>query len=214
MTDSFTGVLLKKGIRPGDHVALWGYNSGNWAVTYFSIIKAGAVAVLMNYSLPSKDIADLLELTDSKFIFYGNNRELTKDVDAVTKLADSVGIKHENLFNFSSAAFDFKSLLKENIDVSGIKAYCEKEDSKRTAVIIFTTGTTALPKAVQLSQYGIINDGYGMGEKYPDAICASLGETVERCSIALDLWLQAFILQKVIRFIFMKLLSRKKLSAL
>lgn len=178
ITDKFAAKIVQMGVKEGDHVALWGYNSGNWAVTYFSIIKAGAVAVLMNYSLPSKDIADLLELTDSKFIFYGNNRELTKDVDAVTKLADSVGIKHENLFNFSSAAFDFKSLLKENIDVSGIKAYCEKEDSKRTAVIIFTTGTTALPKAVQLSQYGIINDGYGYGEKYAsargDSICNTL----------------------------------------
>ena len=39
-------------------------------------------------------------------------------------------------------------------------AYSRDEDSKRTSFIIFTTGTTSKPKAVQLSQFGILNHIY------------------------------------------------------
>ncbi len=176
ITDKFAAKLRDFGIKPGDRAALWGYNSPEWFIAYASIIKAGGVAVLMNYSLPSKDIGDLIELTDSKFIIYGNNRELSKNRDTVAKLADACGISQKSLFNYAET--DFKALLSEDVDVSQIAAFAETDDPRRTALIIFTTGTTALPKAVQLSQSSVINDAYGYGEKYAsargDSLCSAL----------------------------------------
>ena len=176
LTDKFAAKLIDFGVKPGDRAALWGYNSAEWFIVYASIIKAGAVAVLMNYSLPAKDIKDLIELTDSKFIIYGNNRALAKDKDAVFALADACGIEQKNILNYNAQIF--KPLLKETVDLSAVRALDKTEDPRRTAVVIFTTGTTALPKAVQLSQFSIINDAYGYGEKYAsargDVLCNTL----------------------------------------
>ena len=88
ITDVYASKIIQMGVQKGDHVALWGFNSANWFLTYVSIIKAGAVAVLLNYSLPVKDLAELVEFTDSKIVFYGRNRELTKDTDAAKRLAE------------------------------------------------------------------------------------------------------------------------------
>ena len=63
MTDSFTGVLLKKGIKPGDHVALWGTNTGNWLAAFLGIQQVGAVAVLVNYALGVDDVTALMKMT-------------------------------------------------------------------------------------------------------------------------------------------------------
>ena len=167
LTDKFAAKLIDFGVKKGDHAALWGYNSAEWFIAYASIIKAGAVAVLMNYSLPAGDVKDLLELTDCKFIIYGNLRALEKDKDAVSALADSCGIDKKNLLNYKPEIF--KELLKETVDLKAVEALAKDEDQKRTAVVIFTTGTTALPKAVQLSQFSIINDAYGYGEKFTSA---------------------------------------------
>lgn len=122
ITDVFAAKIIGFGIKKNDHVALWGYNCANWFVTYLSIIKAGAVAVLLNYSLPVKDLADLMELTDAKFIFYGNNRETSKDVDAAVKLAELSKLSKDKMFNFSGEAFDFKTYLNDSIDTSAVKA--------------------------------------------------------------------------------------------
>ncbi len=43
--DAFTETLIKSGVKKGDHVALWGYNSVNWFVAFQAIIKIGATAV-------------------------------------------------------------------------------------------------------------------------------------------------------------------------
>lgn len=178
ITDVFAAKIIGFGIKKNDHVALWGYNCANWFVTYLSIIKAGAVAVLLNYSLPVKDLADLMELTDAKFIFYGNNRETSKDVDAAVKLAELSKLSKDKMFNFSGEAFDFKTYLNDSIDTSAVKAITESDNPRRDAIIIFTTGTTALPKAVLLSQYGVINDGIGYGDKYKDARGESICNTL------------------------------------
>jgi len=39
--------LIRKGIKPGDHVGLCAPNSGDWLAFYFGVLKAGAVAVTL-----------------------------------------------------------------------------------------------------------------------------------------------------------------------
>lgn len=44
----FATHLHQLGVAKGDSVALWGYNSANWLVAFFGIVRAGGVAVLVN----------------------------------------------------------------------------------------------------------------------------------------------------------------------
>lgn len=50
----FAAHLHAMGVGRGDRVAIWGYNSANWLVAFFAIVRAGGVAVLVNYSMPSR----------------------------------------------------------------------------------------------------------------------------------------------------------------
>lgn len=177
--DYFTATLIQKGVKKGDHVALWGYNSINWVISFYSIVRAGAVAVLLNYSSMAKDLEELVKFTNVKFIIYGNNREIKKNPDAAKILGSSVNLDSEKIIDIDSSVMDFKKLASESkIDLSQVKKLCASDDPHRTAVIIFTTGTTAMPKAVQLSQYGIVNDAISFGNRYEEIrgskICVSL----------------------------------------
>lgn len=166
ITDICAANMIEMGIKKGDHVVLWGYNSANWFINYISIIKAGAVAVLMNYSISTKDVTDLINLSDAKYIFYGNNKAITSDPDALVKISEKTEIPIKNMFSIENSDDEYKELLHQEKDLSKVKNISENDDSHRTAVMIFTTGTTAMPKAVMLSQYSIINDAVGFARHY------------------------------------------------
>lgn len=42
------GQLREMGVRKGSRVALWSYNSANWLIAFFAIVRAGGIAVLVN----------------------------------------------------------------------------------------------------------------------------------------------------------------------
>ena len=63
------------------------------------IIKAGGVAVLVNFSMVEKDILYLLKMTDTQFLVYGDNKLIDKNPDAAAHIASELGIAENHLFN-------------------------------------------------------------------------------------------------------------------
>lgn len=61
--EGFAAHMRRVGVKSGDKVALWGYSSINWLVAYFGIVRAGGVAVLVNFSLRTQDVAQLIEIS-------------------------------------------------------------------------------------------------------------------------------------------------------
>ena len=84
--------LRQMGVGKGSRVALWGYNSANWLIAFFAIVRAGGTAVLVNYSMSSADAAGLLAMTETGFLLCGDNGETKKDPDAMHTLASLAGI--------------------------------------------------------------------------------------------------------------------------
>ena len=68
----YGNILAGMGVKPGDKVALCAYNSCSWLKAFFGITCYGAVAVLMNYSLPENEIMTLMTQMDAEFFLYGN----------------------------------------------------------------------------------------------------------------------------------------------
>ena len=52
----FANLLLTRGIRRGDKVAVLMMNSIEWLPVYFGILKAGALAVPLNYRYTAEEI--------------------------------------------------------------------------------------------------------------------------------------------------------------
>lgn len=156
----FCHVLDKKGVKKGDHVALLSFNSYNWLVAFYAIIKVGAVAVLVNYMARHDTLVELIKFTDCKYICYGKYIASNKDENELDKLFLETGIDRKNSININNDNIRFKDILETEFIEPFTSPYSREEDSKRTSYIIFTTGTSAKPKACMLNQYGMMNITY------------------------------------------------------
>ncbi len=146
--------LAEMGVAKGSRVALWGYNSANWLIAFFAIVRAGGTAVLVNYSMSSGEAAGLLSMTGTEFLLCGDNGETKKNPDAMRSLASLASIPEERCLDIRSAA-DLEHLFPDAGELPDTRGESETED---TAFIIFTSGTTSMPKAVQVSQKALTFD--------------------------------------------------------
>ncbi len=64
-------LLLKRGIKKGDKVAILLMNCLEWLPIYFGILKAGAIAVPLNFRYTAEEIKYCLELSDTVALIFG-----------------------------------------------------------------------------------------------------------------------------------------------
>jgi len=161
--------LRAMGVGRGSRVALWGYNSASWLIAFFAIVRAGGTAVLLNYSMSSTDAAGLLTMTETGFLVCGDNGETKKDPHTMEKLASLAGIPENRCMDIRSAALDLGHVCREEPEAPEGP---DESDENETAFIIFTSGTTSQPKAVQISQRVLSFDA--------DAFNTNIGEYAGR----------------------------------
>ena len=157
--DYFASILLKMGVKKDYHVAILSMNSFNWIASFYAVIKIGAVAVLINYISRHDDIVKAIKFTDCKYLLYGKYIAFEKNEKEFDKLLSDTNIDVKNTLSIKHSDIEPKYFLNNNIE-NVSRAYTRDEDSKRTSFIIFTTGTTSEPKAVKLSQFGMLNHIY------------------------------------------------------
>ena len=155
--DYYAHILTSKGVKPGEHVALLGMNCYNWLIAFFAIIKVGAVAVLLNYMARHDTLVELIKDTDCKYLCYGKYLALVKQDNELDALLKETGISKDQSISMRYRHINFKEILSKGDIPSFTSPLSREEDTKRTSYIIFTTGTTAKPKAACLSQYSMMN---------------------------------------------------------
>ncbi len=151
----FAAHLQQMGLVKGDRVALWGYNSANWLVAYFAIVRAGGVAVLVNYSMGVDDVADLLRGVHARFVVCGDNGQTKRRDDVIEALASALGIDRSCCVDARAGVCD---LVQAYAGAEGIAEQRSEAEADDTACIIFTSGTTSRPKAVCISQRALSAD--------------------------------------------------------
>ena len=67
----FANLLLSRGLQRGTKVGILLMNCLEWLPLYFGILKAGCVAVPMNYRYSSEEIAYCLDLADVEVLVFG-----------------------------------------------------------------------------------------------------------------------------------------------
>jgi len=159
------GKLREMGVGKGSRVALWGYNSANWLIAFFAIIRAGGTAVLVNYSMGSADAAELLTMTDTNFLLCGENGETKKNPDAMNALATLAGIPEGHCLDIRPDVLDLSHSFRETVEAPEVR---DESEADETAFIIFTSGTTSKPKAVQISQKALSFDADAFNENTGD----------------------------------------------
>ncbi len=135
--------LIKKGVKPGDHVGLCYPNSADWITFYFGVLKAGAVAVTLSAMLTGEELALLVSHAKPRILFTSPAK-----LEALEPLRKSAGIEQ---IICPGGELDFPGLLK--IGSTSFRAL--ERDRGDTAAILYTGGTTGVPKGVMLTHESI-----------------------------------------------------------
>lgn len=169
MADLCSSWLINAGVKKGDKVALWSYNNIPWIVSFLGIIGAGAVAVLMNYGLKKEDAITLMKGAKTSWLIIGSNSISKKSPDDARSVALESGIPADHILHVADFQQDIirtmnqKPSKEEEALLESIRRDMNPHD---TQVIIFTTGTSSLPKMVQLSSFSILNDAISLNEMH------------------------------------------------
>lgn len=135
--------LMKLGVGPGDHVGLCAPNSADWIAFYFGVLKTGAVAVTYSALLSPGELALLVEHSKPRFIFTTGER-----LEDLTQFRDSGGL--EGVIS-PGGDFDLAWITSKGSDV--FKAV--DRGRRAIAAILYTGGTTGIPKGVMLTHEGM-----------------------------------------------------------
>ncbi|MBR0074211.1 MAG: acyl--CoA ligase, partial [Synergistaceae bacterium] len=146
--DQLAATLLSRGVKRGDKIALWSGTCPEWFCAYYGIIRSGGIVVILNANLMTKDVKPLVEFADTKFMIYGKTHDIEGTSADAEEIAKIFNLPAENCFSVTE--YDFSR-------ASDIKPDTTGWDVRDDAFIIYTSGTTAFPKAVVNSQYGAIN---------------------------------------------------------
>ncbi|MEE3402822.1 MAG: class I adenylate-forming enzyme family protein [Acutalibacteraceae bacterium] len=168
-------VLLKNGFKAGEKAVLWGYNSIEWVIAFLAVTAAGGTAVLMNYGIRVKEAGALAKMVGAQWLLYGTTAATMHDPSAPETFAAAAGIATAHCQPFSFLQERSIDSAEQSALLNAAAMMTHPHDSQ---VIIYTTGTTAEPKAVQLSAYSILNDANGcyimLQQDIGDSICNAL----------------------------------------
>lgn len=142
----FAQALYNLGVRSGDRVAFYVSTSENSVTTYFACQILGAVAVPINYRLPSGEAAYIIRDCGARVLVYG--RTLTENAlkiaEGVRSLHDLIGCAYES-GNIPEEHHHFEALAEDTeIDDTDRPT----TDSAAISALVYTSGTTGKPKGV------------------------------------------------------------------
>ena len=135
-------LLLKRGIKKGEKVAILLMNCLEWLPIYFGILKAGAVAVPLNFRYTSEEIKYCLDKAEAVALIFGP--EFIDRMEAIYKELPRIRLllyAGENRPLFAES-YD---RLTANCPSEAPEVHITDDDD---AAIYFSSGTTGFPKAI------------------------------------------------------------------
>ncbi|MBQ6232480.1 MAG: acyl--CoA ligase [Clostridia bacterium] len=138
----FANLLLTRGCHKGDKVAILMMNSLEWLPVYFGILRAGAVAVPLNYRYTAEEIRYCLEKADCTMLAFG-----PEFIGRMEEICDRIP-KVRHLFYVGEECPTFADSYNEMI------GFCSTDNPNIPltdddyGAVYYSSGTTGFPKAI------------------------------------------------------------------
>ncbi len=140
----FANLLLERGLKRGDKVAILLMNCLEWLPAYFGALKSGVTVVPMNFRYSAEEIEYCLKLADVSVLVFG-----PEFIDRLTSVKDSLNKVREWFYvNGITHMPGFAENFEEQIARMSADAPDIPIADSDEAAIYFSSGTTGFPKAI------------------------------------------------------------------
>jgi long-chain acyl-CoA synthetase len=173
LVNQFAAGLQGMGVKPRDKVALFLPNCPQFVIAYFGILKAGCIAVPANPLYTEKELSHLLSISGAEVIitldligFYSKVKNIRASSKIrriiVTGIEEYLPLPKSLLYPVLTIHQKARIHLDESVIpmrkiMSSKASFPEVQtDHKDTAVVLFSGGTTGVPKGVCLTHFNLI----------------------------------------------------------
>ncbi len=167
-TDSIAGGFADLGVKEGDSVTLAMPNIFEAVIAFYALVKLGAVMHMVHPLTPVAQMERFMQETNSKMLvvvdtFYGHYQSLLRNQEVRMILASPVQL-FGSVKNFGYKLINKKRLKEIRYSGQVLKfeqLYSEKSseeakpDSRKTACLLHSGGTSGEPKTIELSHFAI-----------------------------------------------------------
>lgn len=150
---SFAGALRGLGVAAGDRVTLYSVNCWQWVVSYYGVLKLGAVINPINVMLTPSEVAFVTGDCGARVVIASHDKALALQ-------AQRTGMAVDHLISFGAGADATEGLLSfdgllEHAPLAREQAPAAA-DPDQLCTIGYTSGTTGHPKGAMLSHRNIL----------------------------------------------------------
>ncbi len=158
--------LLQMGLRK-KRVAIIAPNRYEWCVSYLAVTTSDIIVVPLDKSLPANELKSLIKRSEAEAVIFDKEYIPTFEKLQAEK---SSHLSHFICMDVPSTETNF--LCYTDLIEEGKKSLQEGDttynsitiDNQEMAIMLFTSGTTAISKAVSLSQANICADIYALSQ--------------------------------------------------
>ena len=163
--------LIGLGLRKGGRVTILAENTCKYMEVYLGAAKAGLSVTPLNFRLSDKELTYIVNDCEATVFFVGDGLEERGQ----TLLKSLKGIEH---FVFLNRKGDGIAYYEELLESASSADPLIEVDENEMAILMYTGGTTGLPKGVMLSHRNLMTAHFGLalGNSFTrnDAVCFSL----------------------------------------
>ena len=152
-----TGLLNMK--LEGKKIALVGNNRYEWCISYLAITSGNMIVVPLDKALPDNEIESLINRSGAEAVIFDKKFadimiKIKKENNKLKELICMDNINNDEIKKYDNILKEGKKAIKQ-----GNKKYEKiKINENKPSIMLFTSGTTNIPKAVLLSQKNICSN--------------------------------------------------------
>ncbi len=167
LTERLATALVNLGVKKGDVVAIMIPNFPQFIISYYGILKAGAIATACSVLHTDHELSYQLNDSGAEVIIAWDNQ-----IEKIQKIQDRTRLRHVIITN----VFDYTPMAPRNPpEISGTKQLINlvnntkpnppkfETDFEGVASLQYTGGTTGLPKGAMLTHRNIVSNCIAVG---------------------------------------------------